>query len=83
VREPERLVREVLAFVGAQPELLSWRPQEAKMATDYKGRRLHPSVRQRLAARFAAGNRRLCAMLGRGFSWVKDVEEAAGEAARG
>jgi hypothetical protein len=75
------VVREVLQFVGAQPELLRWRAQEARMASDYQGRVMHPSMRRRLAQRFAASSRRLCGMLGRGFSWAgaqADVEAGGG-----
>lgn len=67
-------MRRVLAFVGAQQQLLAWAPQEAKMKTDYRGRRMHASVRRRLRAMFAASNRRLYALLGRDFGW-EDPEE--------
>lgn len=87
VREPEATVRAVLRFVGADPGRFRFQALEARMAGEYKGARVHPSVRALLGRRvFGASNRGVAAMCGgRALGWAGceavDVE-APGEEER-
>lgn len=42
--------------------------------TQYRGRRMHPTVKQRLREHFRESNRRLYQLLGRDFHW-DDIEK--------
>jgi hypothetical protein len=65
VSAPEEVVREVLAFVGADGGRYRFRQLPPGMATDYKGSKMDPATRRAVAARwFGASNRALAEMLG-------------------
>jgi hypothetical protein len=65
VADPEAVAREVLAFVGADPSLLQFKPLPAGMKTNYQGRRMDPGVRAAFAAHwFGQSNAKLARMLG-------------------
>ncbi|GBF88784.1 hypothetical protein Rsub_01685 [Raphidocelis subcapitata] len=65
VEAPESVVREVLAFVGADGERYRFRRLPPGMATNYAGAKMHPATRAAVARRwFAASNTSLFRMLG-------------------
>ena len=66
---PEAVVRQVLQFVGANPDAAPFKEQPAGMAGEKRGRRIHPSVRRRLQRYYQDSNQRLYALLGRDFHW--------------
>ncbi|PRW56323.1 sulfotransferase [Chlorella sorokiniana] len=70
---PERATKQVLEFVGADPQLLNFRTLPPGMAGERKGRRMHPSVHRKLVRYFQEPNLRLYSLLGRSFGW-EDTE---------
>ncbi|GMH40491.1 hypothetical protein BSKO_08395 [Bryopsis sp. KO-2023] len=73
VENTEEVVKEVLDFVGADAGRYKYKKLPAGMKTLYKGRRIHPSVKERLAEYFRDSNNKLYSLLGRDFHWG-DVE---------
>lgn len=70
---------------GQPPRLLSPIPSRLLPPSlcqgERRGRRMHPSVKRKLAAYFAEPNLRLFALLGRSFPWTDPLSQAAGPSA--
>ncbi|KAI8470466.1 MAG: P-loop containing nucleoside triphosphate hydrolase protein [Monoraphidium minutum] len=74
VSSPEAVVREVLAFVGADASRYVFRRLPPGMATDYAGATMHSGVRRAVAAKWFAGpNAALWRMLGTDLGWAAAV----------
>ncbi|PNH04422.1 Heparan sulfate glucosamine 3-O-sulfotransferase 3A1 [Tetrabaena socialis] len=65
VADTEGVVRQVLDFVGADPQRYRHKPMPPAMKNNYGARRMHPTARAALCRLFAEPNRRLAALLGR------------------
>ncbi|KAK9823980.1 hypothetical protein WJX72_006752 [[Myrmecia] bisecta] len=75
INNTEQVLEQVFEFIGVDATRFQYEELPPGMKTDYKGRRMHPSVRQRLQEVFQDSNSRLYALLGRDFHWA-DVEKA-------
>ncbi|MEW5320275.1 MAG: hypothetical protein WDW38_011357 [Sanguina aurantia] len=75
VANTEAVVLQVLQFVGADMRFYSYAPLPPSMQNDYKGRQMHPTVKEKLRTMFLPGNRKLYEMLRRDMAWG-DVERA-------
>lgn len=76
IRDQEATVRDVLKFVGANPDRWQYQKLEPKMKGDYKGRRVHPSVQSWMDAYFRGSNEKLYNMLDKDLGWNRDIEKA-------
>lgn len=67
---PEKTVKEVLKFIGADPERGKFQAlPAAARGGDRRGRRMHPAVRRKLEHHFAVPNQKLFALMGREYPW--------------
>lgn len=70
VATPEVVVKEVLAFVGADISRYQFRRMPPAMATDYHGAKMDPTTRKEVASRwFRRNNATLFAMIGTDLGW--------------
>jgi hypothetical protein len=72
IKNTPETISQVLEFVGADPDDYDYKQLPPGMKTEYKGRRMHPSVKKRLKEYFAINNERLYTFLGRDFHWGED-----------
>ncbi|CAG9466112.1 unnamed protein product [Pedinophyceae sp. YPF-701] len=70
VADEEGVVRQILEFVGADPGLYKWKHLPPGMKTEYRGRRMHPTVAAHLRRHFEPLNRQFSMLVGRNFAWT-------------
>ncbi len=82
-KDTERHVREVLEFVGADPDKFTFN-EVAMWSGERRGRRMHPSVRAKLDAYFKEKNKELFKIVGKDYEWngsAIDTGSEVGESA--
>eukprot|EP01023_Acetabularia_acetabulum_P066773 TRINITY_DN9063_c0_g2_i1.p1 TRINITY_DN9063_c0_g2~~TRINITY_DN9063_c0_g2_i1.p1 ORF type:complete len:214 (+),score=40.64 TRINITY_DN9063_c0_g2_i1:31-642(+) len=72
VGNTENVVKNVLEFVDVEVERFRFRKLPAGMKTEYKGRRIHPSVERKLRQYFKQHNQKLYEFLGVDLGWDKE-----------
>lgn len=85
VTNTEAVVNQVLNFIGVDTSLYTYKELPAGMGKegDRRGRRMHPSVKRKLAEYFRDYNYKLYSMLGRDFGWCEEDVEGGKEEKQG